>query len=149
MTQRYKHRKVKGVTHQEHRLVYEEHHGPIPPGWHVHHKDGDGLNNAPDNLVALPPHEHARIHNQKHPVTKECVVCGVTFTPHPTKRERAKTCSRSCFSELARRNAHRRNAANVSRDREIREAWEGGVKGQDLAERFGLSPASISRIVNS
>lgn len=45
-----------------HRDVWELHHGPIPAGWHVHHKDGDPGNNAIDNLECLPPADHAREH---------------------------------------------------------------------------------------
>lgn len=43
-----------------HRVVYEEHYGPIPKGWHVHHRDGDKSNNKPENLEALPASEHIR-----------------------------------------------------------------------------------------
>lgn len=39
---------------------------------------------------------HSILHNQKHALTKACEVCGKQFTPHPTKRERAKTCSPAC-----------------------------------------------------
>ncbi|NDB08618.1 MAG: HNH endonuclease [Actinobacteria bacterium] len=28
-----------------HRVIYERHHGPIPAGWVVHHRDGDPGNN--------------------------------------------------------------------------------------------------------
>lgn len=42
-----------------HRVIYEEHFGPIPEGYHVHHKDNNPLNNSPSNLEALP----ARVHN--------------------------------------------------------------------------------------
>ena len=37
-----------------HRAVWEHHHGPIPPGYHVHHRDGDGLNNDLANLELVP-----------------------------------------------------------------------------------------------
>src|SRR5947207_3481527 len=45
-----------------HRYIWEQHNGPIPPGYHVHHRDHDKSNNAIDNLVALLPGEHARVH---------------------------------------------------------------------------------------
>ena len=41
-----------------HRAVWEAHNGPVPDGWHVHHKDNDRSNNAPENLVALDVAEH-------------------------------------------------------------------------------------------
>jgi hypothetical protein len=47
------------------RAVYEQHHGPIPPGFVVHHVDGDGLNNDPANLVAMSRSEHARLHHKQ------------------------------------------------------------------------------------
>jgi hypothetical protein len=45
-----------------HRQVWEDLHGPIPPGWHIHHIDHNWLNNAPENLEALPGPEHVRRH---------------------------------------------------------------------------------------
>ena len=45
-----------------HRRIYEEHHGPIPKGHHVHHVDLDPTNNHPSNLVALTPSEHRKVH---------------------------------------------------------------------------------------
>ena len=41
-----------------HRVVWEWHHGTIPDGTHIHHKDGDRTNNAPDNLECLDAQEH-------------------------------------------------------------------------------------------
>ena len=36
----------------------------IPEGFVVHHKDMDGLNNNPDNLILLPKGLHGSLHNQ-------------------------------------------------------------------------------------
>lgn len=44
-----------------HREVHKREIGPIPDGWHVHHRDSDINNNEPANLVALPPGEHLAI----------------------------------------------------------------------------------------
>lgn len=44
-----------GALHQE---VWKHHRGPIPDGWHVHHKNGDFLDNRIENLECLPPAEH-------------------------------------------------------------------------------------------
>jgi len=38
--------------------------------------------------------------------TKDCVICGETFTPNHSKKHKA--CSKNCLSELGRRNAQKR-----------------------------------------
>lgn len=45
-----------------HRYAYEQANGPIPPGFQIHHKDGDKANNHPDNLEALSASDHMRLH---------------------------------------------------------------------------------------
>jgi hypothetical protein len=45
-----------------HRVVWEDAHGPIPQGYHIHHIDLDTHNNALDNLACLSPSEHAQLH---------------------------------------------------------------------------------------
>lgn len=45
-----------------HRHLWEDQVGPIPPGWDIHHKDGDGGNNALDNLECLPIADHRGAH---------------------------------------------------------------------------------------
>lgn len=49
----------------EHRLVYEAEFGPIPAGYIVHHKDGNGLNNSIDNLQIMSRSEHMWTHGKK------------------------------------------------------------------------------------
>jgi hypothetical protein len=46
----------------DHRKIYKEHHGPIPEGYHIHHKDLNHKNNDPENLEALSPDDHAKKH---------------------------------------------------------------------------------------
>jgi hypothetical protein len=48
----------------EHVEVWQLAHGePVPAGYQVHHIDRDKTNNHPDNLVALTPTDHKRIHS--------------------------------------------------------------------------------------
>jgi hypothetical protein len=54
-----------------HRVVWEHHHGPIPPGHHVHHKDLDSTNNAIENLELVRAEEH--IHTYHPNITPERV----------------------------------------------------------------------------
>lgn len=45
-----------------HRLIYEDHYGPIPKGMQIHHIDGDTTNNDISNLQMVSISEHNRIH---------------------------------------------------------------------------------------
>jgi len=53
-----------GVRHinNPYRKIYESFYGPVPEGYHIHHKDFDPNNNDPKNLIAVSPQEHAKIH---------------------------------------------------------------------------------------
>lgn len=47
---------------REHILIWEKvHQKPLPDGWEVHHLNGIRSDNRPENLVALPSKEHARV----------------------------------------------------------------------------------------
>ena len=59
-----------GVESYVHRLVWALTYGPIPDGYDVHHKDENRLNNAIENLEAMPAPEHHRLHRAKS--RKEC-----------------------------------------------------------------------------
>ncbi len=47
------------------RRLYENIHGPIPKGFHVHHIDGDHSNNVLDNLTLMKGSDHSAWHNLK------------------------------------------------------------------------------------
>ena len=49
-------------TKRLHRYIWEKYNGEIPKGFHIHHKDGNPLNNSLDNLECLSSKEH----NKKH-----------------------------------------------------------------------------------
>jgi hypothetical protein len=58
--------RVNGVSHLEHRLVMENWIGrKIKKDEHIHHKDGDKLNNRIDNLILLTSKEHATLHRRQ------------------------------------------------------------------------------------
>ena len=46
----------------EHVVVWEQAHGPKPEGYDIHHIDGNGKNNALENLVCLTKSEHKLLH---------------------------------------------------------------------------------------
>lgn len=46
----------------EHRIVWEEHNGPIPANHHVHHIDGNKENNHISNLELKPVGSHVKDH---------------------------------------------------------------------------------------
>lgn len=52
----------KGREPTLHRAIWRSLHGPIPDGHHIHHRDGNPLNNDPDNLVCVSPRDHVAEH---------------------------------------------------------------------------------------
>ena len=92
-----------------HKWIFEKHHGPVPAGHVVHHKDHDKANNDPSNLESMPRGEHARMHStlgnygfkamgtewrsehskkqwaKKEPSTWICLWCGKAFESRTTK----------------------------------------------------------------
>jgi hypothetical protein len=48
-----------------HHYVWRQHHlSPIPTGYHIHHRDGDRLNNNPNNLALIDAKEHLLYHHK-------------------------------------------------------------------------------------
>ena len=97
-----------------HRVIYERHFGPIPPGWVVHHKDEDKSNNDPANLEAMPRSEHHRLHalgrenseaqksaaaktleSLRKPKPATCVQCGGGFVSLSANKP-SRFCSSPC-----------------------------------------------------
>lgn len=52
-----------GDRHLMHRRVWEDHFGPIPEGYDIHHLDECKTNNTLDNLECLPKSEHTRLYS--------------------------------------------------------------------------------------
>lgn len=98
---RYKSTKINGKKILKHRAVMEAHLGrKLRTDEYVHHRNGDKLDNRLENLEVMDPVQHGRLHHLKHSLTSTCIVCGVEFTPHKTKRNRKQTCgSRACWGK--------------------------------------------------
>ena len=104
----------------EHRLIYEAYHGPIPEGFQVHHRNENTKDNDPDNLEALSPGDHKKMHSDRY-IRREdgswdkiCHTCGEakplesfpTTNHRTTHRRDCKPCwAKIQAARLARRKA--------------------------------------------
>lgn len=102
---------------EKHRLVYEQHYGPVPPDHCILFADHDRSNFDPENLVAVPNRlkatiarmgveysdretleavmalaelTQARARAERHP--RRCASCGATFEPRFPKQRRCDAC---------------------------------------------------------
>ena len=62
LSNREKH-KYPEIERRLHRAIWVFHNGPIPKGYHVHHKDHNTENNDISNLEVLSPSVHSMVHN--------------------------------------------------------------------------------------
>ncbi|MCX6672072.1 MAG: HNH endonuclease signature motif containing protein [Euryarchaeota archaeon] len=49
---------------KEHHLVWEKNYGKIPKDFHVHHINGNPLDNRIENLQMIPEKEHHKLHDR-------------------------------------------------------------------------------------
>lgn len=94
------------VWRYEHRAVLEAHLGrPLRRGEHVHHRNGDPLDNRPENLEALTAAEHNRREftltrwSRGHDV---CIVCGSSHRRH-ISRGYCSACYQRVFYKSTKR----------------------------------------------
>jgi hypothetical protein len=73
----------------EHRVVWRQERGPIPPGHHVHHLNGVKTDNRIENLVLLDEARHYALHGVQNRLNgrwsrrwDRCQACGETERPH-------------------------------------------------------------------
>lgn len=97
---------------------------------------------------------HSKLHNQRHPLTKQCTVCGAEFTPHPTKRDRAKTCSGQCRAKaisaalISKPTIPPWAKLDLSKAEQIRARYaSGGVTSRELAAEFGVHHSQINAVI--
>lgn len=55
----------RGKIARLHVYVWEKHNGPVPKGFHVHHKDQDKSNNCIDNLELISGADHLSFHGKE------------------------------------------------------------------------------------
>ena len=131
----------------EHRWVMEQHVGRrLKRAEQVHHINHDRLDNRIENLELVSSYEHGLRHTVLSP-EKTCVICGVEFTPHKTKRRRAQTCSsKECKSAIHTGERSAVSKLTEQKVREIRALRESGVKLKHIAELFGITETTVSDI---
>lgn len=104
MAYRYKTMKVNGKTKLVHRHLMEQKLGRrLATDEHVHHENEQRHDNSDANLELLSAAVHIAAHAERrriYPREKPCAVCGHVFTPKPSKRKRALTCSTPCANTL-------------------------------------------------
>lgn len=104
-----------GKKVRTHRWLMEQKLGrELLPSEHVHHINGNPLDNRPENLIVLLSAAHMRLHKQSFPDVKTCVVCGSPFTVNPRKRSRNKCCGDPCAAKM-RADGRRAQASRKSR----------------------------------
>lgn len=62
-----------------HRDIWEYHHGQIPTGWDVHHKDENKEHNVIENFECLSKSDHTQLHSHgqnQHTAKRKAVPCG-------------------------------------------------------------------------
>jgi HNH endonuclease len=87
----------------EHRYVWEQAHGPIPAGYHVHHKNGHKTDNRLENLELVFGHTHLLQHGATRSLGGQwsrqrlaCLNCHTTDHPH-----RARGLCTVCYNRVA------------------------------------------------
>ena len=55
-----------GKRERLHCYVWRYFNGPVPEGFHIHHKDENKYHNDIDNLACVPVSEHTSYHSKKH-----------------------------------------------------------------------------------
>lgn len=87
-----------------HRAIWESLHGPVPRGFHVHHKDRNALNNDPDNLEARDGREHAKEHLDAHreEMRRRDLLCCWCRKKFSSAASHTRFCSNRCKSAWRR-----------------------------------------------
>ena len=116
-----------GHPFAEHRIVYEKHFGPIPEGFHVHHKNEDTRDNRIENLELLSPSDHKRMHSKRYRRDesgewfKVCHTCGVEKSISEFHSQNKGTTHRRDCKPCRNKVEGKRLASRKAEDPEFRE----------------------------
>lgn len=101
-----------------HRVIWEEHYGPIPDGVVIHHIDGDTGNNEIVNLEAHSQSSHMKGHHARakfEGIEKRCERCGAVFRDS-SRGQHGRFCSDGCQVSAA---GFRRRASGVDKEERV------------------------------
>jgi hypothetical protein len=106
-----------------HRWIWEQEHGPIPGGYHIHHKDHDQLNNDLANLQLIEAGEHWKHHGELRTAEVErdgqrrCSTCEewkdleeFAARANAPRQSQCRTCSREYLRKWRAKNREHHNA---------------------------------------
>lgn len=122
-----------------HRIIWEIHHGSIPEGFDIHHKDGDKLNNSIDNLECISHSEHLSIHMKEnsdkihawHKTPEGRKSLGEKASKLMSERPFKTFNCPQCLKDFQSQNIHRVKYCSISCQHAARRA-----RGDDLVERL-------------
>lgn len=129
----------------EHRVIMEEALGfKISNEFVVHHINGNKKDNRLENLAVMTHKAHNILHNQKYPLSKQCIVCGKEFIPSGTKRNRARVCSIECKIKHDTENAEKRKVPilQLSVDGDLIKKWP---SARDVQNKLGYFESNINK----
>lgn len=119
----------------------------LSKGFVVHHINGNKMDNRIENLAVMTCKAHSILHNQKHPLAKNCIVCGKEFTPKPSKRLRAKVCSVECqkihHQEVV--DKRKRSINQYSLQGDLIQTWD---SARDIQNKLGFFESNINKCCN-
>lgn len=133
--------RVNGVD-SLHREIWKDHHGPIPDGYDIHHRDDDPLNNQIDNLAAITREEHRAIHAE---ALHERVTSAAHLAHLAAIRDKAAEWHRS---EEGR--AWHREHGRLAMQQRISRAYPCTKCGKTIESiGYGLKPGAVGRFCSS
>lgn len=83
-----------------HRYLIQQHLGrKLLSNEHIHHIDGNKLNNTIDNLMIVSPSDHRKLHKEKEWKDIKCLHCGIIFSSCTEGCRPRKFCSDKCLRD--------------------------------------------------